>query len=331
MKRKLKTLLLAVLSCTTGWVAAQSYPQKPVKILVPFVAGGTSDIAARILGERLTKSLGQAVVVDNRPGAGGSIAAATTVAAAPDGYRIFLSDPGAYAINPIMQPQNAKYDPLTDFVPVGLVSSSPSLLVVHPTVAARSVGELLQLAKARPGVLNYSSAAPGTTMTDVNLAPKPVSASQSEMAEIVLPNDANPLGALLGGRLMHWIDLAGALAGTEVAKMVGAGLVLPSAVTQLTVVSALLSATVWNLITWYFGLPTSSSHALMASIVGAGIATAGTNAASPGGAPAQPANVNIAAPPRMIERIAELVREKKIEGISELRDEIGRASCRERV
>src|SRR5881394_2036926 len=96
-------LLAALVSVSTPALAA--YPERPITITVGFAPGGTSDVAARIVAERLTRSLGVAVVVDNKPGAGGSIAAAATAAAAPDGYRIMLSDPGAFAINPIMQPQ----------------------------------------------------------------------------------------------------------------------------------------------------------------------------------------------------------------------------------
>jgi tripartite-type tricarboxylate transporter receptor subunit TctC len=117
--------------------ARADYPDRPITITVGFAPGGTGDVSARILAERLTKSLGVAMVVDNKPGAGGSIAAATA-AATPDGYRIMLADPGAFAINPIMQPQYAKYDPLSDFTPVALVGQSPLILVV-PACQPRQV------------------------------------------------------------------------------------------------------------------------------------------------------------------------------------------------
>src|SRR5205807_4741804 len=104
-----------------------------------------------ILAERLTKSLGVAVVVDNKPGAGGSIAAGATAAANPDGYRIMLSDPGAFAINPIMQPQNAKYDPLADFTPIALVGQSPLILVVPSGKPFKTARELNDYLKANAG------------------------------------------------------------------------------------------------------------------------------------------------------------------------------------
>jgi len=153
------TALLALLAATAGAASAQ-YPDRPITITVGFAPGGTSDVAARILAERLQKSLGVAVVVDNKPGAGGSIAAAATAAAAPDGYRIMLSDPGAFAINPIMQPQNAKYDPLSDFTPIGLVGQSPLILVVPSSKPFATVAELNQYLRAAAGRATYASSGP---------------------------------------------------------------------------------------------------------------------------------------------------------------------------
>jgi len=155
--------LLALLVSASGAApssARAGYPDRPITITVGFAPGGTSDVAARILSERLTKSLGVAVVVDNKPGAGGSIAAAATAAASPDGYRIMLSDPGAFAINPIMQPQNAKYDPLADFAPIALVGQSPLILVVpsgKPFMTARELNDYL---KANAGKASYASSGP---------------------------------------------------------------------------------------------------------------------------------------------------------------------------
>lgn len=150
---------LALLLATTG-AALADYPDRPITITVGFAPGGTSDVAARILSERLTKSLGVAVVVDNKPGAGGSIAAAATAAASPDGYRIMLSDPGAFAINPIMQPQNARYDPLADFTPIALVGQSPLILVVPASKPFMSARELDAYLKANGSRASYASSGP---------------------------------------------------------------------------------------------------------------------------------------------------------------------------
>jgi tripartite-type tricarboxylate transporter receptor subunit TctC len=155
--------LLAVLvsaSSAAPSSARADYPDRPITITVGFAPGGTSDVAARILSERLTKSLGVAVVVDNKPGAGGSIAAGATAAANPDGYRIMLSDPGAFAINPIMQPQNAKYDPLVDFTPIALVGQSPLILVVPSAKPFMTAKELNDYLKASAGRATYASSGP---------------------------------------------------------------------------------------------------------------------------------------------------------------------------
>jgi tripartite-type tricarboxylate transporter receptor subunit TctC len=157
LSRFLCTLALLAGATNAAWA---EYPDRPITITVGFAPGGTSDVAARILSERLTKSLGVAVVVDNKPGAGGSIAAAATAAATPDGYRIMLSDPGAFAINPIMQPQNAKYDPLSDFTPIALVGQSPLILVVPSSKPFASVAELDQYLRANGGRATYASSGP---------------------------------------------------------------------------------------------------------------------------------------------------------------------------
>lgn len=150
---------LAILAMATTAAFAQ-YPDRPITVTVGFAPGGTSDVAARILAERMTKSLGVAVVVENKPGAGGSIAAAATAHATPDGYRILLADPGAFAINPIMQPQNARYNPLTDFTPIALVGQSPLILVVPSAKPFKTAEELNAYLKANPGRATYASSGP---------------------------------------------------------------------------------------------------------------------------------------------------------------------------
>ncbi len=150
---------VAALLAATAAALAQ-YPDRAITITVGFAPGGTSDVAARILAERLTHSLKVAVVVENKPGAGGSIAAAATVAAAPDGYRIMLSDPGAFAINPIMMPQNARYDPATDFTPIALVGQSPLVLVVPASKPFQTVEALNAHLRANAATASYASSGP---------------------------------------------------------------------------------------------------------------------------------------------------------------------------
>lgn len=150
---------LAVLTAATMAAVAQ-YPDRPITITVGFAPGGTSDVAARILSERLTHALRTPVVVENKPGAGGSIAAAATASATPDGYRIMLSDPGAFAINPIMMPQNARYDPLADFTPIALVGQSPLVLIVPTSRPFTTVEMANAHLRANATTASYASSGP---------------------------------------------------------------------------------------------------------------------------------------------------------------------------
>jgi len=142
-------------------VAAQGYPVKPVRIIVPFPAGGGTDLMARTLGDKLGAALGQSFLVDNRSGAGGALGTDLAAKAAPDGYTLLVSSSSALVIGPNLM-RKAPYDPLRDLAPVILISSSPNVLVVHPSVPAKSVKELIALAKRRPGALNYASNGAGT-------------------------------------------------------------------------------------------------------------------------------------------------------------------------
>ncbi len=140
---------------------AQSYPGKPIRLIVPFPAGGSGDIFARLIAVRLTENLGEQVVVDNRGGAGGNIGYEVAARAAPDGYTmLFASAP--LAINVSLYRKLA-FDPLKDFTAVSLLAKTPNILTVHPSLPVKSVKELLALAKSRPGQVNYASGGSGTT------------------------------------------------------------------------------------------------------------------------------------------------------------------------
>jgi tripartite-type tricarboxylate transporter receptor subunit TctC len=140
--------------------AAQGYPSKPLRVVVGFPAGGPIDIVARILGPKLSEVSGQQVIVDNRAGANGMIGADLVAKAAPDGYTMILISTGTAAINPHLYPK-MPYDPQNDLAAVTLVTSTPELLVVHPSVPAKSVKELIALAKARPGEITIASTGSG--------------------------------------------------------------------------------------------------------------------------------------------------------------------------
>ena len=140
---------------------ATSYPSKPIRLVVPFTPGGSTDILARAVGQELTKAWGQAVIIDNVPGAGGAIGAEKVAKAAPDGYTLLMGHIGTLAVNPSLYP-NLPYDPIKSFTPVAWVARVPNVLVVHPSVKANNVKELVALAKANPGRLNYGSGGNGS-------------------------------------------------------------------------------------------------------------------------------------------------------------------------
>jgi len=135
------------------------YPDRPVRVILSVPAGATPDVTARLVGPGMSEQLGQPLVMDNRGGAGGMIGAELVAKALPDGYTLFIASPGALTILPHMR--KVPYDTLKDFVPIGLISSGPFLLITHPSVPATSVKELIALAKAKPGGLNYASAGNG--------------------------------------------------------------------------------------------------------------------------------------------------------------------------
>ncbi len=143
--------------------AAQSqYPTKPIRLVVPYPPGGPTDFVGRAVSAKLTESLGQTVVVDNRPGAGTVIGSELIARAAPDGYNLLFGTGGGTFLTPLILPK-VPYDPQKDFAPVAMLVMSPQVLVVHPAIGANSVKELIAVAKAKPGQLNFSSVGTGTS------------------------------------------------------------------------------------------------------------------------------------------------------------------------
>ena len=141
--------------CATG-AFAQGFPNKPARIVVPFPPGAATDILARLLAQKLTEAWGQAVVIDNKPGAGSIIGAQAVASAPPDGYTLFMGHIGTHGANPALYAK-LPYDPVKDFAPITLLVSIPNLLAVHPSLGVNSVAELIALAKSKPGVLNVGS------------------------------------------------------------------------------------------------------------------------------------------------------------------------------
>lgn len=161
---KLLRQSLGLLACATFLalpaLARAAYPDKPIKIVLPFPAGGTVDVVTRLVAAEMSEILGKAVVVDYRPGAGGMLASEAVVKAAPDGYTILVTTP-SHTINPALRPKMA-FDTEADLLPVSMMANVPELLVAHPSAPFNSVPELIAYAKANPGSINYSSAGNGT-------------------------------------------------------------------------------------------------------------------------------------------------------------------------
>jgi tripartite-type tricarboxylate transporter receptor subunit TctC len=141
--------------------SAQSYPNRPISLIVPFPPGGSTTIVARIIGEKMAETLGQTVVIDNRGGAGGTVGTRAAAKSAPDGYTILLSYTATMAIGPTMH-ASAGYDPRKDFAPIGRIGSAPMVIVVHPDVKAKSVAEMIKLMRNDPNPFQYGSAGVGT-------------------------------------------------------------------------------------------------------------------------------------------------------------------------
>ena len=151
------------LATATQSAFSQDYPERPITLIVPYAAGGGNDVMARIVAEKMSKTLGQQIVIENRGGAGGSIATRQVARAAPDGYTLGLGGTGTLAIDPTLY-SNVGYDPRNDFVPVGLIATSALVVLVHPSLPVNNLKELIALAKQQSGQLNFASAGVGSGM-----------------------------------------------------------------------------------------------------------------------------------------------------------------------
>jgi len=209
-----KSLLALAASLFLSLAHAQPYPAKPIRIIVPYAPGGTSDILARQIGPKLTEAWGQPVIVENKPGANGNVGADFVAKSAPDGYTLLLTDLGGLVISASVYPK-LPFDPSKDFSPVAMVSYSPHVLAVHPSVKANSVKELIALAKANPGKLNFAISGIGgapqlagiefAQRTGVNWTYIPYKGGSDAVAAVV----AGQADVLFNGMLATWPSVQG--------------------------------------------------------------------------------------------------------------------------
>lgn len=197
--------------------AAQTYPSKPIRVVVPYPAGGATDFFARLVFTKMSDTLGQQVVVENRPGAGTAIGASEVARSAPDGYTLLLGDAGTYAFNPTLY-KKLSYDPVRDFSPVSLTGRFALILAVNPSVNAKTVAEFVQAVKSRPGEINYGAPGPGSP---IHLAMEFFRQRAGlNMAPIPYKGGADAMNDLLGGRISAMFpDIASGLPQIRAGKL----------------------------------------------------------------------------------------------------------------
>ncbi len=206
MLKPLPLLAAALIACTAApFAGAQApYPSRPVRVLIPYPPGGTADLLARVLGQKLSEALGQGFVIENRGGAGGNLAAEAAAKSAPDGYTLLMANAPVLAVNPSLYAK-VPFDPVKDFAPVSLVANVPLLLVAHPSFAPKTVSELITLAKSQSGKLNYASAGGGSTTYLATELFK--SMAGVEMLAIPYKGSGPALSALVAGEVPVMFEL----------------------------------------------------------------------------------------------------------------------------
>ncbi|MGE0719236.1 MAG: Bug family tripartite tricarboxylate transporter substrate binding protein [Alphaproteobacteria bacterium] len=198
MRRSVTGIIIAAFVAAAAPAVADDYPSKPVRMVVPFPAGSTTDLVGRILATKLGPALGQQVVIDNRGGSGGTLGTEYVARSAPDGYTILMGTIGTHSINPALY-KKITYDPIKDFAPIAQFGTAPNVLVVNPSVPAKSVKELIAYARARPGEVNYGSSGSGTSN---HLAGAMLAAREKlEMVHVPYRGGAQAIEGLLRGDL----------------------------------------------------------------------------------------------------------------------------------
>ena len=222
--KELRAWLMLVLALLPALAFGQaSYPNRPIRMVVPFAPGGASDFVARILSPKLSELLGQQIVVDNRPGASGNIGMDLAAKAPADGYTIYLGNIGTIAINPAIFP-NLTLNPTKDFIPISLVADVPSILVANPSVPANSVAEFVALAKSKPGELNFGS--PGSSTLNRLEMEHFMKLANLKIVHIPYKGGAGPavIGLLGGETQVMFVTLSSAISFIQAGKLKALGI-----------------------------------------------------------------------------------------------------------
>ncbi len=235
------SLGLAAGLCTAQAQTASSYPQKPVRMIIPFAPGGASDFAGRIISPRLSEVLGQQIIIENRAGASGNIGMEAAAKAPADGYTIFLGNIGTISINPAVFP-SLPVHPAKDFIAVSLVAELPSILVAHPSLAAGNISELVRLAKAKPGDLNFGS--PGSSTLNRLEMEQFMKAAGMKMVHVPYKGGAGPaVTGLLGGETqLMFVTLSSAINFVKAGRLKALAVTSPRRVDALPQVPTMVEA-----------------------------------------------------------------------------------------
>ncbi|HEX9464320.1 MAG TPA: tripartite tricarboxylate transporter substrate binding protein [Alphaproteobacteria bacterium] len=218
-RKLLAGLALAALTSTAAW--AQAYPTKPIRLIIPFAPGGASDFVARVIQNKLADTLGQQIIVDNRPGAAGVLATELTAHSAPDGYTLFLGNVGTLAVNASVFAKEMKVNPVKDLAAITLVADTPDILVLRKDLPPNSVKELVDYAKARPGKLNFASPGSGSlNRLEMELFRKTVGL---DMVHVPYKGGAGPaVTDLLGGQVdLMFTTLSSAISHVQAGALKG--------------------------------------------------------------------------------------------------------------
>jgi tripartite-type tricarboxylate transporter receptor subunit TctC len=258
----------------TGAQAQQAYPNGPIRLVVGYAAGGTTDILARSLGEQLGKILGQTIIVDNKPGAASNIGAAFVAQAKPDGYTLYMATVASHGINPALYRGKLPFDPIKDFAPISLVASIPLMLVVNPNLPVKSIKELIEYAKKNPGKLNYASSGNGSPG---HLAAAVFNDATQVKIEHIPFKGGNPANTsvLAGETQMTFATIPGALPHVVGGKLVALGVTTKQRSGQLPNVPTIAEAaglptydiSTWNAVLAPKGTPEAIVARLNAAII----------------------------------------------------------------